>query len=65
LAHAVGAALVLIDDCTGIATARLHGLEATGTLGVLELAATFGLIDLPAALTPLIPAVRSSYRFRP
>lgn len=62
LARSVGAALLLIDDRTGVAAARAHGLEATGTLGVLELAAIGGLIDLPTALTRL---KATNFRYRP
>jgi len=62
LAQAVGAALVLMDDRAGIAAARAQGLEATGTLGVLELAATSGLIDLPSAVARL---KTTNFRYRP
>lgn len=62
LAHAVGAALVLMDDRTGVAAARAQGLEVTGTLGVLELAAISGLIELPSALTRL---KSTNFRYRP
>jgi predicted nucleic acid-binding protein len=62
LAHAVGATLILMDDRVGTATARAQGLEATGTLGVLELAAARDLIDLPAALTRL---KATNFRYRP
>lgn len=53
LAKAVGAALILIDDRAGVATARAQDLEATGTLGVLALAAKRRLVDLPAVLARL------------
>jgi predicted nucleic acid-binding protein len=62
LAVAVGAALVLIDDRAGVAAARVQGLQATGTLGVLELAAIGGLIDLPTALTRL---KATNFRYQP
>lgn len=62
LAHSVGAALVLIDDRAGVAAARAQGLQATGTLGVLELAGIGGLIDLPTALTRL---KATNFRYRP
>ncbi len=47
LAQAVSATLLLIDDRAGIVAARVQGLEATGTLGVLVRGAQLGLIDEP------------------
>lgn len=62
LAQAAGAALVLIDDRAGVALARAQGLQATGTLGVLELGAKAELVDLPLALTRL---KTTNFRYRP
>lgn len=53
LAVALGASLVLMDDRAGVEAARRHGLQVTGTLGVLLLAARRGLVDLEAALPRL------------
>lgn len=54
LAIAVGADAILVDDRAGAAAARAHGLEATGTLGLLQRAARRGLLDLPDALARLV-----------
>jgi predicted nucleic acid-binding protein len=62
LAQAAQAVLVLMDDREGVAVARAQGLQATGTLGVLELAAMSGLTDLPAALQRL---KATNFRYRP
>jgi predicted nucleic acid-binding protein len=45
-----------------VAAARSQGLEATGTLGVLERAAARGLIDLPMAVARL---KATNFRYRP
>lgn len=53
LALSIHANLILIDDRKGAAAALKKDLEATGTLGILDLAAQRGLLDLPAALLAL------------
>lgn len=53
LAAAVGADAVLIDDRAGVTAARARGLEAIGTLGLLQRGARRGLLDLPGALARL------------
>ena len=62
LARTLGAELVLMDDCAGVAVARQLGLAATGTLGVLDLGARRGMIDLADAFTRL---KATSFRYRP
>jgi predicted nucleic acid-binding protein len=62
LAHAIGATLILMDDRAGVAAARSHGLEATGTLGVLVRAASQNLVDLPQAVERL---KATNFRYRP
>lgn len=54
LAAAVGADAVLVDDRAGVAAARARGLEAIGTLGLLQRGARRGLLDLPDALARLV-----------
>lgn len=54
LATTVGADAVLVDDRAGVAAARARGLEAIGTLGLLQRAARRGLLDLPSALARLV-----------
>lgn len=54
LAAAAGADTVLIDDRAGVAAARARGLEAIGTLGLLQRGARRGLLDLPNALARLV-----------
>lgn len=54
LAMSVGADAVLMDDRAGVAAARARGLQAIGTLGLLQRAARRGLIDLPSALARLV-----------
>ena len=54
LAISVGADAVLVDDRAGVAAARAHGLQAIGTLGLLQRAARRGLLDLPNALARLV-----------
>lgn len=54
LAIAVGADAVLVDDRAGVAAARAQGLQAFGTLGLLQRAARRGLLNLPGALTRLV-----------
>jgi predicted nucleic acid-binding protein len=53
LAREINASAILIDDLKGRNVALRHGLNVTGTLGVLEGAAARGLIDLPATLEKL------------
>ena len=53
LAVQLKAELLLIDDRAGVRAALARGIEAVGTLGVLDQAATAGLIDLPGALARL------------
>jgi predicted nucleic acid-binding protein len=53
LATSIGADLILMDDRAGVAVAYRHGLNVTGTLGVLDLAARRGLIDLATAFAKL------------
>jgi predicted nucleic acid-binding protein len=53
LALALGAALLLVDDRAGATAARRLGLEATGTIGILNRAAQRRLLDLPAAVAAL------------
>jgi predicted nucleic acid-binding protein len=53
LADANGVNAVLMDDRAGVAVARARGLEAVGTLGLLQLGARRGLLDLPDALARL------------
>ncbi len=62
LAMAVDAVMVLMDDRVGVAAARVQGLAATGTLGVLERAAARRMIDLPLAPTCL---KATNFRYRP
>jgi predicted nucleic acid-binding protein len=54
--------LILMDDRRGVAAALAQGLEAIGTLGLLDRAARHGLIDLAAALTRL---KATNFRHRP
>ncbi len=53
LATAIGADLILMDDRAGVAVAYRHGLNVTGTLGVLDLAARRDLLDLATAFAKL------------
>ncbi len=53
LANSLQANIVLMDDRRGVAAALAHGLNAIGTLGVLDLAARRGLTDPVLALTRL------------
>jgi predicted nucleic acid-binding protein len=62
LAQVANAALLLMDDRAGINEARARGLQATGTLGVLERAGQLGFIDLPAAIARL---KTTNFRYRP
>jgi predicted nucleic acid-binding protein len=62
LAQAIGDALPLIDDRAGIEAARSHGVQATGTLGILAQAARLGLVDLPTAFERL---EATNLRYRP
>ena len=54
LAMSVGADAILVDDRAGVAAARARGLQAIGTLGLLQRAARRGLLDLPNALARLV-----------
>ncbi len=54
LAASVSADAVLMDDRAGVAAARARGLEAFGTLGLLQRAARRRLVDLPGALARLV-----------
>jgi predicted nucleic acid-binding protein len=54
LAASVGADAVLMDDRAGVAAARARGLNAIGTLGLLQRGARRGLLDLPGALARLV-----------
>jgi predicted nucleic acid-binding protein len=62
LAQAIGDALLLIDDRTGIEAARARGLKATGTLGILVRAASAGQVDLGTAFEQL---KATNFRYRP
>ena len=62
LAQSVDAQLLLIDDRAGGTVARSHGLETTGTLGVLVRAAQLGLMDLRTVLSRLRA---TNFRCRP
>jgi predicted nucleic acid-binding protein len=53
LAISLHADLILMDDRGGVAAARAQGLEAIGTLGLLDLAARRGLINLAEAVERL------------
>ncbi len=53
LAIAAGADAVLLDDRAGVAAARARGLQAFGTLGLLQRAARRGMLDLPRAFARL------------
>ncbi len=48
-----GEALLVVDDLLGRRAARAAGVEATGTIGVLQQAAARGWIDLPDAIRRL------------
>jgi predicted nucleic acid-binding protein len=62
LAIQMKAELLLIDDRAGVRAALAHGLEAVGTLGVLDQAAAAGLIDLRSALSRL---TATNFHIRP
>ncbi len=53
LAMTVSADAVLLDDRAGVAAARARGLQAFGTLGLLQRAARRGMLDLPGAIARL------------
>lgn len=53
--------LILIDERRGYAVAVSKGLEATGTLGILDLAARRKLIDLRKAIELL---KQTNFRYR-
>ena len=53
LAMTVGANALLVDDRAGVAAARARGVQAFGTLGLLQRAARRGLLDLPRAIARL------------
>ena len=59
LAESLHADLVLIDEREGFRVAIRRGLQATGTLGVLDLAAERGLIDFGTTISAL---ERTSFR---
>ncbi len=61
LAVAIGADLLLMDDRAGVTVARLLGLAATGTLGLLAIAQEHGLVDLDAAFARL---KTTNFRYR-
>ena len=61
LAASVGADTILVDDRAGVVAARARGLQAIGTLGLLQRAAQRGLLDLPGALERL---VATNFRIR-
>ena len=61
LAGKIGASILLIDDRAGARAAMSAGLEAFGTLGILDRASKRGLIDLPDALAKLL---RTNFRVR-
>jgi hypothetical protein len=48
-----GAGAFLIDDLEGREEAMHHGIEVTGTLGILKRATPHMLRDLPAVVAPL------------
>jgi predicted nucleic acid-binding protein len=54
LAASVTADAVLIDDRAGVAAARAPGLNAIGTLGLLQRGGRRGLLDLTSALARLV-----------
>jgi predicted nucleic acid-binding protein len=62
LAQLIGDALLLIDDRAGIEAARAHGVQATGTLGILVRAAGADLVDLRTAFERL---KATNFRYRP
>jgi predicted nucleic acid-binding protein len=62
LAHQIAAGLILVDDRAGKLAAQAEGLEATGTLGVLQRGARRGLIDLADAFVRL---KATNFRYRP
>ena len=49
LALELRADLLLMDDRRGVKAARRHGIDVTGTLGVLGLAGKHGLVNLVEA----------------
>jgi predicted nucleic acid-binding protein len=61
LAIDLHADLLLMDDQEGVATARVMGLNVTGTLGVLSQAAQRRLLNLAEAFDQL---KRTNFRFR-
>lgn len=61
LGIALKADLILIDERRGYAAAVSKGLEATGTLGILDLAAKRKLIDLRDAIERL---KQTNFRYR-
>jgi predicted nucleic acid-binding protein len=62
LAISIDADLILMDDRTGVAVARRHGLGVIGTLGVLDVAARRGFIDFTTAVQRL---KRTNFRYPP
>jgi predicted nucleic acid-binding protein len=53
LAQEVGAGILVIDELDGRKEAARHGLNITGTLGVLNRAAEHGLLDFRTAVQSL------------
>jgi predicted nucleic acid-binding protein len=61
LALSIHADLVLIDERKGTQAAIAHGLDVTGTLGILQRAARRGLLNLADAFDRL---KRTNFRYR-
>jgi predicted nucleic acid-binding protein len=61
LAIEIKADLLLMDERRGVKAARRHGLEVTGTLGILSRAGQLGIIDLAEAFERI---KRTNFRFR-
>ena len=61
LAIELKADLLLMDDRRGLSAARRHGLEVTGTLGVLSRAGQLGIVDLVEAFDRIR---QTTFRYR-